>query len=82
MRREKLLMKILSGSKNISFRDFVNLMEGFGFELSRTRGSHHIYKHKEVTELMNIQNVSGKAKPYQIKHFLEIIEEYNLKLEE
>jgi len=35
-----------------------------------------------VTELINLQNVNGKAKPYQIKQFLEIVERYNLQLED
>ena len=82
MNRKKLLQKILSGSKNISFKDFVSLLESFGFELSRTNGSHNIYKHKKANELVNIQNVAGKAKAYQIKQFLKIIEKYNLKLED
>lgn len=82
MKRKKLLEKILNNFQNVSFNDFVNLIEGFGFELSRTNGSHHIYKHKEVEELLNLQNVNDKAKPYQIKQFFEIIEKYNLKLEE
>ena len=82
MKREKILAKILSGSKNIAFSDFVNLIEGFGFELSLVRRSHQIFKHKDVIELVNLQNVGGQVKPYQIKQFLELIEKYNLKLEE
>jgi hypothetical protein len=30
---------------------------------------------------MNIQNVTGKAKPYQIRQFLRIVERYNLQSE-
>ncbi|MBI4647794.1 MAG: type II toxin-antitoxin system HicA family toxin [Bacteroidia bacterium] len=82
MKREKILAKILSGSKNIAFTDFVNLIEGYKFELSRTRGSHQIFKHKDVMELVNLQNVDGQVKSYQIKQFLELIEKHNLKLEE
>lgn len=81
MKSEKLFQKILSGSKNVSFSDFVKLLNAFGFELDRINGSHHIFKHREITELINIQNVKGKAKPYQIKQFLSIIENNNLKLE-
>ena len=36
MNRRKLLKKIMGGSKNIRFTDMVNLVRGFGFELSRT----------------------------------------------
>ncbi len=41
-----------------------------------------IYKHRNVSELINLQNVKGKAKPYQVRQLLHIIEQYNLKMEE
>ncbi|MCD4696956.1 MAG: type II toxin-antitoxin system HicA family toxin [Bacteroidales bacterium] len=82
MKNSKLLEKILGGSKNIHFNDFVNLVENFGFQLSRTKGSHHIFIHKGINELINLQNYKGKAKPYQVKQFLELIERYNLKMED
>jgi len=82
MNKNKLLEKILSGSKNISFNDFVVLVEAFGFSLSRTRGSHHIFEHPEVPEILNLQNSKGQVKPYQIRQFLQIVEKYSLKLEE
>ncbi len=81
MKPQKILMKILSGSKNIKYTEFVHLIEGFGFYLSRTKGSHNIFVHPDVDEFVNIQNVNGEAKPYQIKQFLEIVEEYGLQLE-
>lgn len=79
---EKILKKVLTGSKNISFSDFVRLVEGFGFHLSRVRGSHHIFVHPEVRELVNLQNVKGQVKPYQVKQFMALIERYNLGLKE
>jgi len=81
MKDEKLLKKALSGSKNVSFDEFVKLIRAFGFELDRVRGSHHIFKHKGTIELINIQDVNGKVKPYQIKQFLAIVENNNLKME-
>jgi len=44
--------------------------------------SHYIYKRPGVSELINIQNVEGEVKPYQIKQFLTLIEKYNLELGE
>lgn len=35
-----------------------------------------------AAELVNLQNARGKAKPYQIRQFLKLVEEYNLKLED
>ncbi len=81
-KRLKTFEKILAGSKNIAFDDFVSLAEEFGFRLSRTQGSHHNYIHPKIKELVNLQKVHGQVKPYQVKQFMELIERYNLKLEE
>lgn len=32
----------------------------------------------QVQELVNLQDVRGKAKPYQIRQFLRLVERYNL----
>lgn len=60
----------------------VALVEAFGFRLSRSSGSHHIYTRPDVAELVNLQEVDGRAKPYQIGQFLRLVERYNLELEE
>lgn len=82
MNEKRLLLRILSGSKNIRFNDFVGLVEAFGFRLSRVNGSHHIFTHPDVQELVNIQNANGQAKSYQIRQFLKLVEQYNLQLED
>ena len=81
-KRQKTLAKVLAGSKNIAFSDFVSLAEGFGFRLSRVSGSHHIFVHNRVRELVNLQEVGGQIKPYQVKQFMNLVERYDLKLEE
>jgi len=48
--------------------------------LDRTRGSHHIFVHPDIAELLSVQpRKDGKAKPYQLRQFLKLIEEYSLK---
>jgi hypothetical protein len=59
----------------------IMLVEGFGFRLSRTEGSHHIFVHPDIPELANLQEVKGQAKPYQMRQFLTLIERHSLKLE-
>ncbi|MCK9363750.1 MAG: type II toxin-antitoxin system HicA family toxin [Syntrophales bacterium] len=80
--KHKILQKILAGSKNIRFSDMIELVEGFGFRLSRTDGSHHIFAHPDIPELVNLQEVKGQAKPYQMRQFLKLIERHSLRLEE
>ena len=58
------------------------LVEAFGFELRRTSGSHHVFSHPEVRELLNLQEVRGQTKPYQIRQFLRLVERYALRLED
>jgi predicted RNA binding protein YcfA (HicA-like mRNA interferase family) len=60
----------------------VDLAQGFGFQQARVSGSHHVFVHPDLPELLNLQEVSGQAKPYQIRQFLRLVERYNLKLEE
>jgi predicted RNA binding protein YcfA (HicA-like mRNA interferase family) len=80
MNNRKLLKKILAGSKNVRFDDFSVLVKAFGFLHARTSGSHHIFQHPGIPELVNIQNRKGKAKPYQMRQFLELVEQYNLEM--
>lgn len=82
MKKRKLLRSIIQNRKNVHFQDMVNLVMFFGFRLDRTSGSHSIFVHDEIAEIVNLQNVNGEAKPYQIKQFLALVEKYNLHLEE
>jgi hypothetical protein len=80
--KHTLFKKILSGSDNIRFDDVVKVVEAFGFRLSRINGGHHIFKHHQIPNLLNLQNLKGKAKPYQIRQFLALMDEYNLTIED
>ena len=80
MNTRKILGKAVVGSKNIRFAEMVALVEAFGFRLSRVSGSHHIFVHPDLPELLNLQEVDGKAKPYQIRQFLRLVERYNLQM--
>lgn len=78
---KKLLQRALTAPNNFRFSDMVKLAEAFGFRLSRSSGS-YIFVHPHVRELLNLQEVRGKAKPYQIGQFLRLVEKYNLELGE
>jgi predicted RNA binding protein YcfA (HicA-like mRNA interferase family) len=66
---------------NIRFRDLRRLVEALGFDLVRVSGSHHIYAHRGVPELVNLQEVGGDAKPYQVRQLMRLVERYALNLE-
>ena len=82
MRRIRLLRRLTAGAlHNVRFGDFTDLVSAFGFAPVRSSGSHHIFSHPDVAELINLQEVDGQAKPYQIRQFLRLVERYNLKME-
>ena len=60
MSKKKILQKLIYGLKNVHFHDMVTIINAFGFTLSRTKGSHNIFVHPEIPELINIQNVKVK----------------------
>jgi predicted RNA binding protein YcfA (HicA-like mRNA interferase family) len=81
MNRRQLLKRLSRGVlNNVAFGDMVNLLDGFGFHLVRVSGSHHIFAHPDLPEVINFQSVGGEAKPYQIRQFLRLVERYNLKM--
>ena len=76
---EKIVQKVLSGSadRNIDFKDLCNLLETLGFD-NRIKGSHHIYFKEGIIEIINLQPVNKKAKPYQVKQVRELLIKYKL----
>ena len=81
MGAEKTLEQARAGSQNLRFNDVTRLVERFGFKLVRVRGSHHIFSHPSIPELVNLQSVNGKCKPYQVRQVLDLVDRYNLDLE-
>lgn len=76
---EKLLLSILSGTqdRNILFSDLQTVLDRLGFQC-RIKGDHFIYTKTGVEEIINIQPVGNKAKPYQVKQVRNIILKYQL----
>lgn len=82
MRPRKLLTRIVISPYNVRFRDLVALAEALGFRIARVEGSHHALIHPDMPELLNLQEVKGEAKPYQVRQLLRLVEQYNLQLGE
>ena len=82
MEPARLLQRLRQGSvSNVDFDDMRRLLEALGFEIRRVSGSHHIFAHPDVAELVNLQEVRGQVKPYQVRQCLRLIERYALGLE-
>jgi len=77
----KLWERVRQGSRNLSFRELIELAEAFGFQHKRTSGSHRIFVHPDVPAMLNFQpDRDGSAKRYQIRQLVTLIEHYGLRL--
>ncbi|MFP4320935.1 MAG: type II toxin-antitoxin system HicA family toxin [Anaerolineales bacterium] len=84
VKKKKLYQKLVNNQKNVRFPDFLRVIEAFGFEQDRVKGSHRVYKHPTLQdEFLVLQpSKSGEAKPYQIKQFLLLVETYDLRMDD
>ena len=75
----KILAAVLDAGRdnNILFTNLQRLLDYLSFE-HRTRGSHFIYWHDDIEEIINIQPDGSKAKSYQVKQVRNIIRKYRL----
>lgn len=81
-RVDKLYERLLANRKQtISFRDFEKLLDAFGFTHARTTGSHRQYTHPKLQRPLPVQPSSKDAKAYQVREFLELVEEHSLYIE-
>ena len=82
MKLQKLLLKAINAPQNLRFAELMTLAGAFGYSLDRVKGSHHIMVHPQADRVLNLQEVGGKAKPYQVRQFLRDIEEFHLTMKE
>ena len=78
---DKILLRILTGrsDNNILFSELCYVLDKYGFQ-KRIKGDHHIYYHVKIIEIVNIQPIGSKAKPYQVKQIRNIILKYKLEV--
>ncbi len=78
----KLYPQLLQSTRRtVSFRDFVALIRAFGFAEERQKGSHRCFSHLDCQRLLVIQPKGKDAKSYQVRQFLDMVEENGLKLD-
>jgi len=73
-----MLEELKRNPKNVRFERLCKIAEAFGFRFRGGKGSHRVYVREGVKEILNFQDVSGKAKPYQVRQFIKIAEKYGL----
>ena len=76
---ENVLAAILRGTSdnNIAFAELRHALEVLGFEV-RVKSDHFIYTRQGIAEIVNLQPLGGRAKPYQVKQVRMLILKYKL----
>jgi len=59
-------------------KSFVILLSPLDLYLKEEREVIWVFTKERIPEIMTIQNCGGKAKPYQIRQFCKIVEQYHL----
>lgn len=80
-KHEKTLQQVLLGraDANIAFADIRGLLLALGFA-ERVRGDHHIFTRNGIEDIINLQPLGAKAKPYQVQQVRNTILRYKLEL--
>ena len=86
----ELLRRARDCPQDLRFGEACKLAEQLGFEEVRTRGSHNVFRHPMASSIraafplpLNLQcGQDGKAKAYQVKQLLKLVEMHNLPIED
>lgn len=70
-----LLARARGNPASLRFSEACTLAECLGWVLARQRGSHRIFKRPGTMRLVNLQDVRGMAKPYQVRQLLETVDD-------
>ena len=75
----KILDQIVRAAhdSSLAFDDVCGLLERLGFD-RRTKGSHNVFRRRDVVERVNLQGDGKHAKAYQVKQVRDIIVRYRL----
>jgi hypothetical protein len=82
MRPAKLVELARNNPAGLRFRDLCRIAESFGFVFLRQKGSHRIYAHEGLRQIMNFQDDRGSAKAYQVRQLLDCVDRNQLRLGE
>lgn len=77
-KRQQLLAFARPGQK-IRYNEFKSLIEHFGFRLASMNRLHNIFVHDKLPSLINLQNIKGDVKAFQIRQFINLIYRYQLR---
>ena len=59
----------------------MNCIQVFGFRLIRFRSSHNFFDRPKIKKINKLTKFARKAKPFQVKQFLKIVDIHGLNME-
>ena len=62
VKKREIYEKLKRNPKNVRFTELGKAAELFGFRRKGGKGSHVVYAHEGIREILNFQNVRGNAK--------------------
>ncbi len=74
-KRRKRLEKLRQNPKDVAFDDLRKVLEDFGFELVRSKGSHFAFRHHELNEMFILPYRKPHVKTAYVEQFLMIVEQ-------
>jgi virulence-associated protein VapD len=75
----KFLKRLMSSQSDTdtAFDDLCSLLKRLGFQ-ARVCGDHYIFTKEGIVEIINLEPVNAKAKPYQVKQVRNLLRAYRL----
>ena len=70
----KQIDRIKANQKDVKFSDLVSLLEEFEFELTRVKGSHHVFNRDDVTFVVPVHK--NRVKEVYVKRVLSLIKKF------
>lgn len=71
---DKLVDKMRRQPTNMTFTEVKKVLEAYGYEEKRVRGSHHVFKHEQTGDRWPLPN-RKPLKPYYVRETLKRIGE-------
>jgi len=62
---------------NVAFDELLGLLRRLGFE-EKVRGSHHVFRSRDIAEMINLQRDGAKARVYEVRQVRAIFTKYAL----
>lgn len=80
--KRELLLQATRPGATLRYNEFKALLEAFGFRLASMNRLHNIFVHPQIPDLLNIQNIGGQLKPFQLRQALNLIYKYQLRAQD